>query len=161
MGFEATFYVESDKDIFMDEDVMSERCPFVGNERDLDDVIIRYGHRDENDNYWFSKSDLAKVINALLESVMNIYCAAVDAHYEMESVNEKDLDNATLHREYYVIGRLMNKALEKEWRYSDVNALSVFCDDWDGSRVTRLILGLMGLIIRAKDSEKIWYNRSY
>ena len=161
MGFEATFYVESDKDIFMEEDNDSTRCPWIGNERDLDDVIIRYGHKSEDNNYWFSKSDMAKVINALLESVMNIYCAAVNAHYEMENVEEKELDNTTLHREYYVIGRLMNKKIYNEYRYSDVNALSVFTDDCEGERMKRLILGLIGLIIRAKDDEKIWYKRSY
>lgn len=161
MGFEATFCVESDKDIYMNEDTTSERCPFIGNERDLDDVIIRYGHKVDEYTYEFTKSDIAKLIKGILESVMNVYSAALDAHYEMDNVDEKELSNEALHREYYVIGRLMNKMIDNEYRYADINVVGLYYDDYDGSKVSRLVLNLMGLLIRAKDGEKILYKRSF
>lgn len=161
MGFEATFYVESDKDIYLNEDTTSTRCPWIGNERDLDEVIIRYGDAVDEYNYEFTKDALIRLVNAILESVMNIYAAAIDAHYEFENADEKDLSNEALHREYYVAGRLMNKVINNEYRYANVNSLCLFPDDYDGERTRNFVLNLMGLLIRAKDGEKIIYSRSF
>lgn len=160
MGMDMTLYHEADKDIWVDEELNSSRCPYFRNERDLHSLFERHAKKTEDGNYEFTKADLSSVIFELLPSIMNIYAAAMDAHREMAYAEEAEYTTDVLHREFYVIGRMLDKVILKEYRNDD-SAPYLLTEDTDGSRMKKLVNDLVGLVNRMKDDEKVIYNCSY
>lgn len=131
-------------------------------QRDLHGLFNMFGKRTEKEGYYtFSKDDVIKMVAYLLESVMNIHKASKVAYDDMSNADYKDLSNEVLHREYYVAGRILSKAFEKELRVgNDYNAVNLF-DDYDGTMMADLINGLMSFLKEMKDDETITYLASY
>ena len=153
-------YNSKHKDIEFELD--DDRCLYWRGQRDLHYLFERFGHRTEKEGYFiFTKDDVIKMVAYLMESVMNIHKAAKVAYDDMTNADEKDLSNEALHREYYVAGRILTKAFEKEIRVgNDYNVVNLF-DDYDGSMMADLINGLMKLLVEMKDDELITYLASY
>lgn len=92
---------------------------------------------------------------------MNIHKAAKVAYDDMTNADDKDLSNEALHREYYVAGRILAKAFDKELRVgNDYNAVNLF-DDYDGTMMADLVNGLMSLLKEMEDGETLTYLASY
>ena len=139
-----------------------DRCLYWRGQRDLHELFYMFGKRTEKEGYFiFTKEDVIKMVAYLMESVMNIHKAAKVAYDDMSNAEEKELPNDVLHREYYVAGRILSKAFEKEIRVgNDYNAVNLF-DDYDGTMMADLINGLMKLLMEMKDDELITYLASY
>ena len=138
------------------------RCLYWRSQRDLHDLFNMFGKRTEKEGYYiFTKDDVIKMLAYLIESVMNIHKAAMVAYDDMSNVEEKELPNDVLHREYYVAGRVFLKAFDKELRCGNsYNAVNIF-GDFDGTMMADLINGLMKLLVEMKDDETITYLASY
>ena len=160
MGMDMTLYHEADKDIWVKEELDSSRCPYFRNEHALHRLFERHAKKIGDGNYEFTKADLSSVIFDLLPSIMNIYAAAMDAHHEMSIAEEAEYTTDVLHREFYVIGRMLDKVILKEYRNDD-GAPYILSEDTDGSRMKKLVNDLVGLVNRMKDDEKVICNCSY
>ena len=160
MGLDMYLYNSKHKDIEFELD--DNRCLYWRGQRDLHYLFEMFGHRtDEEGYYTFSKDDVIKMVAYLMESVMNIHKAAKVAYDDMTNADEKDLSNEALHREYYVAGRILTKAFEKELRIgNNYNAVNLF-DDYDGTMMADLINGLMSLLKEMNDGETLTYLASY
>lgn len=160
MGMDMTLYHEADKDIWVKEELDSSRCPYFRNEHELHRLFERHAKKTEDGNYEFTKAELSSVIFELLPSIMNIYAAAIEAHNEMACAEDAEYTSEVLHREFYVIGRVLDKVILKEYRNSEVVPY-LLTEDTDGSRMKKLVNDLVGLVNRMKDDEKVIYNCSY
>ena len=161
MGLDMTLYHEADKDIWMDEELDSSRCPYFRNERELHNLIARNGVVKSEGVFELTKESLCNILITLLPSIMNVYAAAMDAHNEMSLIEENELTNEALHREFYVIGKLLSKSIRKEYKEYNESAVSILNEDEDGVRMKKFVNDLIGLIKRIKDEEKVIYNASY
>ena len=160
MGLDMYLYNSKHKDI--DFEIDDNRCLYWRGQRDLHHLFERFGHRTYEEGYYtFSKDDVIKMVAYLMESVMNIHKAAKVAYDDMTNADEKDLSNEALHREYYVAGRILAKAFEKELRVgNDFNAVNLF-DDYDGTMMADFINGLLTLLKEMEDGETLTYLASY
>lgn len=130
--------------------------------RDLHDLFIRYGKKREEEGYYdLDKTQMLKLLRHLMKSVMIIHEAAMTAHYEMVEASENGYDETNLFREYYVIGRILQKAVYKELRDGDeCNCINLF-DDENGKSMSNLINNLMSFVVNMKDDEHFVYLASY
>lgn len=160
MGLDMYMYNSKHTDINFEGD--DDRCLYWRGQRDLHDLFVRFGKRTEKEGYFiFTKEDVIKMVAYIMESVMNIHKAAMVAYDDMTNVEEKELSNDVLHREYYVAGRVFLKAFDKELRYGNChNAVNIF-GDFDGTMMADFINGLMKLLMEMKDDELITYLASY
>ena len=160
MGLDMYLYNSKHKDIKFEDD--DNRCLYWRGQRDLHYLFETFGHRTDDEGYYtFSKDDVIKMVAYLMESVMNIHKAAMVAYDDMSNAEMKELTNDILNREYYVAGRVMLKAFDKELRCgNDYNAVNLF-DDCDGSLMADLINGLMSFLKNMKDDETLTYLASY
>lgn len=160
MGLDMYLYNSKHTDIKYELD--DDRCLYWRGQRDLHYLFEMFGHRTYEEGYYtFSKDDVIKMVAYLMESVMNIHKAAKVAYDDMTNADEKDLSNEAIHREYYVAGRILTKAFEKEIRVgNDYNAVNLF-DDYDGTMMADLINGLMSLLKKMEDGETLTYLASY
>ena len=156
-----TLYHESDKDIWATEEVDSSRCPYYRNERELHDLLSYHGKKISDCEWEFNRSALTNVLISILPSIMNIYAGAVEAQYEMMNVSEQELTKLEdIHQEYYVIGRMLDRIIKKEYKDFCHNALTLLNDE-DGSRMKQFVLNICNLIKRTNENEKVIYNCSY
>lgn len=160
MGLDMYMYNSKHKDIRFEDD--DKRCLYWRGQRDLHYLFEMFGHRTDKEGYYtFSKSDVINLVAYLIDSVMNIHKAAKVAYDDMTNADEKDLSNEALHREYYVAGRILAKAFDKELRVGKgYNAVNLF-DDYDGTMLADLVNGLMSLLKDMGDGETITYLASY
>ena len=160
MGLDMYMYNSKHTDIRYEDD--DNRYLYWRGQRDLHYLFETFGHRTDKEGYYtFSKSDVIKMVAYLMESVMNIHKAAKVAYDDMTNADDKDLSNEALHREYYVAGRILAKAFDKELRVgNDYNAVNLF-DDYDGTMMADLINGLMSLLKDMEDGETLTYLASY
>lgn len=160
MGLDMYMYNSKHTDIKFEDD--DDRCLYWRGQRTLHELFYMFGKRTEKEGYFvFTKEDVIKMVAYIMKSVMNIHKAAMVAYDDMTNVEEKELSNDVLHREYYVAGRVFLKAFDKELRYGNChNAVNIF-DDFDGTMMADLINGLMKLLIEMKDDELITYLASY
>ena len=148
MGLDMYLYNSKHTDIKYELD--DNRCLYWRGQRDLHYLFEMFGHRTEKEGYYtFSKDDVI------------IHKAAKVAYDDMTNADEKDLSNEALHREYYVAGRILAKAFDKELRVgNDYNAVNLF-DDYDGNMMADLVNGLISLLKEMKDGETLTYLASY
>lgn len=139
-----------------------DRCLYWRSQRDLHDLFNMFGKKTEYEGkYTFTKKDVIDMLAYLLESVMNIHKAAMEAYDDMSNAEYKELPNDVLHREFYISGRIFLKAFDKELRTGNsYNAVNLF-DNFDGKMMADLINGLMSYLKEMKDDETLTYLASY
>ena len=139
----------------------NEKVLYWRGQRNLHDLFVHYGTKEEEEGKWsFDKFALSKLIIHITRSIMNVYVAAMDAYNEYHYADEKEYDDKDLFREYYVIGRLMTKHIDREVR-SDDGILDLFTCDDDGTQVRDLVLNLTDLYDDMQYCDTVIYLASY
>ena len=156
-------YLYNKKDIANEKELEfdNEKVLYWRGQHNLHDLFVQCGTKTDEEGKWeFDKYALSKIIIYITKSVMNVYVAAMNAYNELREIDESDYSAEQLFREYYVIGRLLEKSIDKEVRDCE-SALDLFTCDDDGTMMRDLVLNLTEMYDNMMYCDTVVYLASY
>lgn len=162
MSLEMNFYIQSDEDKYMEEDVDSILCLHWKNKHDLLNMLTAFGERipqeDESVSvYHFNKDAIKQMIEYLMETLEILVSKSIDTINKMEDLEERTEEEASIEkqlRDFYVEGRKLIEVKDECWKRGTWNCFTLF-DNFDnqGWQIFHLLYGMIGFLSRMKDNE--------
>lgn len=162
MSTEMNFYIQSEEDKYMKEDVDSVRCLHWKNKRDLLNMLTTFGKRIPQEDesvavYHFSKDTIKQMIEYLMETLETLVSKSIDTINKMAEMEERTEEEASTEkqlRDFYVEGRKLIEVKDEIWKQRTWTCFNLF-DDFDdqGWQIFHLLYGMIGFLSRMKDDE--------
>lgn len=169
MGLDMYIYNTCKKsELNFDEDWNEKTNPilYFRGARELHYALEMFAKRTDKEGYYsFNKSDMIKLLNYFMPTIMRVYASAITAYndcYKVENYSDEHLSADRFALEYFAATKAMNKKIDKEIREGvHHNPINLFDEDEDGSMVVYLVNGIMTLLEDMNDDDTITYLASY
>ena len=169
MGLDMYIYntrKESELDLCKDWDENTNPVLYFRGARDLHRVLEMFSKRTDKEGYYsFTKSDMIKLLNHFMPTILKVYSSAITAYNDCikaEHYSDEVLSADRLALEYYAATKAMNKVIDKEIREGvPYDPISLFDEDEDGSKIVHLIKCIVALLMDMEDNDTITYLASY